>query len=119
MWLEHEVQPAALAAFGQRIQSMHAIGTFACRNIIGNPISRAFRSQHARANAVDIASFTLQDGSVISVLKNWTADGAAAQFLHKVHLQSCGYFRVALSPNFNSAHQDHLHLDRGLLRSCR
>ena len=119
MWVEHGVQPAAVAAFGQRVQSMHALGTYACRNIIGNPVSRAFRSQHARANAVDIASFTLQDGTVISVLKNWNGDGAAAQFLHEVHLDSCRYFRVALSPNFNIAHQDHLHLDRGLLRSCR
>lgn len=119
MWVEHAVQPAAIAAFGQRIQTMHALGTYACRNIIGNPLSRAFRSQHARANAVDIASFTLQDGTVISVLKNWNGSTAAGQFLHKVHLDSCRYFRVALSPNFNTAHQDHLHFDRGLLRSCR
>ena len=119
MWVEHAVQPAAIAAFGQRIQAMHALGTYACRNIIGNPVSRAFRSQHARANAVDIASFTVQDGTVISVLKNWNGDGPAAQFLHKVHLDSCRYFRVSLSPDFNIAHQDHLHLDRGLLRSCR
>ena len=82
-------------------------------------MSRAFRSQHARANAVDIASFTVQDGTVISVLKNWNGDGPSAQFLHKVHRDSCRYFRVSLSPDFNIAHQDHLHLDRGLLRSCR
>ena len=119
MWVEHAVQAEAVASFGQRVQAMHALGTYACRNIIGNRLSRAFRSQHARANAVDIASFTLQDGTVISVLKNWNGDGPAAKFLHNVHLRSCRYFRVALSPNFNTAHQDHLHLDRGLLRSCR
>jgi hypothetical protein len=29
------------------------------------------------------------------------------------------YFRVAIGPNFNAAHWNHIHLDRGVFIGCR
>jgi hypothetical protein len=77
------------------------------------------RSQHAIANAVDIAGFVLADGRRIAVKGNWHADTAEGRFLRDVHRRACAYFRVVLGPDHNAAHHNHFHLDRGPLSRCR
>ncbi|HXF52931.1 MAG TPA: extensin family protein [Hyphomicrobiaceae bacterium] len=119
MWMTHDVQPLAQSMLGQRIVSVHQIGTYACRNIIGNPVWEGRRSEHATANAIDVAGFTLADGRYISIARHWFGPGPESQFLKAVHRRSCRYFRVSLGPDFNAAHNDHFHLDRGILWSCR
>jgi len=119
LWLEHSVQPLATELFGQRVTSLRHMGGYACRNIIGSKYWGSFRSQHALANAIDVAGFTLNNGRHISVLQDWSGDGAEAQFLRRVRDGACAYFRVVLSPDFNKAHRDHLHFDRGFLWTCK
>ncbi len=119
LWLEYEVQPLALEMFGARVESLTDMGTYSCRNIVGSVFWKDWRSQHAIANAYDIGGFTLTGGRSISVLRNWKAPDLEARFLHEVHRRACGYFRVALSPDFNASHKDHFHLDRGPLWTCR
>jgi hypothetical protein len=119
LWIEHEVQPAAVARFGKRVSSIEDMGTYDCRNIVGNTFFAHRRSQHATANAIDIAGFTLEDGRRISVLKDWKGKGAEAQFLRDIHASACHYFRVALGPEYNESHKNHFHLDRGLGWICR
>jgi hypothetical protein len=119
LWLEHEVQPAAVEILGQKVASLDTWGSYACRNIVGNRLLRRLRSQHAIANAVDIGGFILADGRRIRVRSHWSGEGAEARFLRKVHARACPYFRVALGPDFNAAHRDHFHLDRGPFSHCR
>lgn len=119
LWIEHEVQPAAQKHLGQHVKSLQSFGTYACRNIVGNRALINVKSQHATANAIDITGFTLADGSQITIAKNWTASTASAAFLHDIHDRSCRYFRASLSPDFNAAHHDHFHLDRGPLWRCK
>jgi hypothetical protein len=119
LWIQHDVQAAAQKHFGTKVTALTNFGTYSCRNIIGNTSWRAVRSQHATANAIDISSFTLADGRQISVLKNWSAPAAESAFLHEVHAKACRFFRASLSPNFNAAHKDHFHFDRGPLWTCR
>jgi len=119
LWLAHEVQPLAMAQFGQRVVGVTSMGTYSCRNIVGNAYRPDRRSEHATANAVDIGGFTLGDGRHISVRRHWRQSGAESESLKKAHARACRYFRVALSPEFNAAHHDHLHLDRGRLWTCR
>ena len=119
MWLEHVVQPAALDILGARVSSVHHMGTYACRNIMGSKRLSSFRSQHASANAIDVSAFELANGRSVSVLKFWRTPGAESSFLHRIHDGACGYFRVALGPDFNEAHRDHFHLDRGAFKSCK
>ncbi len=119
LWVERELQPAALAAFDKRVTGIGDMGTYDCRNIVGNRIWKDVRSQHASANAVDVSSFTLEDGREISVLRNWKGNGPEAKFLHQVHRAACRYFRVTLGPDFNPAHANHFHFDRGLLWTCK
>jgi hypothetical protein len=53
------------------------------------------------------------------VLRNWKGDTPEARFLHDIHERACRYFRVAIGPDFNAAHANHFHFDRGALTSCR
>ena len=51
-------------------------------------------------------------------------DPAERRFLRRVRDGACGLFATVLSPDYNAAHRDHLHLDQadrgmGGWRSCR
>jgi hypothetical protein len=119
LWVEYEVQPLAREMFGQEVTSLGDFGTYDCRNIVGNPFWKDMRSQHAFANAIDISGFNFADGRRITVLKDWKGKGREAEFLHEAKRRSCRYFRVSLGPDFNAAHSNHFHLDRGMLWTCR
>lgn len=119
LWMAHEVQPLAQSMLGQRVASVQHMGTYSCRNIVGNPFWKNVRSEHATANAIDISGFTLENGDRISILGDWRGEDQKASFLRAVHERACRYFRVALGPEFNRAHKDHFHFDRGFLSTCR
>jgi hypothetical protein len=119
LWLAHEVQPLAERHFGRRIVRIASLGTYSCRNIAGNLARAGARSEHASANAIDIAGFILADGRQVSVARHWDRGGSEQRFLRDAHRRACRYFRGALSPDFNAAHRDHFHLDRGDIATCR
>ena len=119
LWMTHEVQPLALSFLGKRVVAVQQMGTYSCRNIIGNPFWKYKRSEHATANAIDIGSFTLEDGRRVSVLNHWSGSGNEALFLKAVHQRACRYFRVAIGPDFNVSHKNHFHFDRGILSRCK
>jgi hypothetical protein len=118
LWLEHDVQPLATKVLGERVASVQSLGSYACRNIRGSSIWRNVRSQHAYANAIDIGGFVLKSGRTVSVRRHWKSQGSEARFLRAVHQRACSYFRVVLGPDYNAAHHDHFHLDRGPLSRC-
>ena len=113
----HSLQPAAQAVFGQAVTRVDHLGSFACRNMYGRAEGRL--SQHASANALDIAGFRLADGRSISVLKDWPGQGDSARFLRLVRDGACDDFNVVLSPDYNAAHRNHFHLDMGRWWVCR
>ena len=91
------------------------MGTYRCRNIEG----KSRPSEHASANAIDISGFTLKDGRKISVLHHWRDNGPEAKFLRGARVAACRYFRATLGPNYNTAHADHFHFDRGVFWACK
>jgi hypothetical protein len=113
----HTLQPAAQAVFGQRVTQIDHLGSFACRNVYNRSEGRL--SQHASANALDIAGFRLADGRRISVLKDWKDEGDNARFLRLVRDGACKQFNTVLGPDYNAAHQNHFHVDMGRWRVCR
>ena len=122
LWEWHVVQPAALEHFGQRVATIDHLGSYNCRRLYGREQGRW--SEHATADAVDIAGFRLEDGTQISVLRDWEDDGPKSAFLDEVRDGACDLFATVLSPDYNAAHRDHLHLDqaaRGEMgwRACR
>lgn len=113
-WLQHGVQPAAQALYNMRVSRIEHLGTASCRRI-GNG-STGNWSEHATGNAIDIAAFILADGRRVSIRQDWTAKGESgvtdAAFLHRVRDAACASFSTVLSPDYNAAHADHLHLDQ-------
>jgi hypothetical protein len=122
LWEWNGVQPAALRHFGTRVAAIDTFGSYSCRRIYGRRTGQW--SEHARANAVDIAAFTLQDGRRVTVLRDWRDHGSKGRFLREVRDGACRIFSTTLSPDYNEAHRDHLHFDearRGAMgwRACR
>lgn len=116
-WTRHVVQPAARAELGEPIAAVEHYGTFACRNLYGR--ATGMKSQHAFANALDVAAFRTASGRRITVLRDFDDPGAKGRFLRRVRDGACPWFSAVLSPDYNDAHRDHLHLDRGRFRACR
>lgn len=116
-WERHVLAPAAREHFGAEVSRVRHFGTYSCRNI--NNASSGRRSQHATANAVDVAGFVLDDGTEISVQKHWNDPSAKGTFLRRVHKRACKLFDTVLGPDFNALHHDHFHFDMGGFASCR
>jgi hypothetical protein len=117
LWERHVLQPTAAAYFGSRVSRIEHFGSYSCRNVYGRP--QATRSRHATAEAFDIAGFQLENGGRIRVLADWNANDRNAQFLKEVRTGACRFFDAVLSPDYNAAHRDHFHLDRGPYKTCR
>jgi len=113
----HALQPAAQAVFGEKVVQLDHLGSFACRNVYNRSEGRL--SQHASANALDIAGFRLADGRRISVLKDWKDDGDNGRFLRLVRDGACKQFNTVLGPDYNAAHRNHFHVDMGRWQVCR
>ena len=108
VWLRRVVQPAAADLLGSRVTAVEHFGSYACRRIGGG--AESGWSEHAFANAIDIAGFRLADGRRITVARDWRS-GVKGDFLHQVRDGGCRLFATTLSPDYNQAHHDHLHFD--------
>ncbi|MDX5445549.1 MAG: extensin family protein [Zoogloeaceae bacterium] len=117
LWEQHVLQPEARRVLGASVQRLEHYGSYACRNVYGREDGRL--SQHATANALDLAGFVLADGRRITVARHWPGNGAEADFLQAIHRGACRFFNGVMGPEYNLAHADHLHLDRGPYRVCR
>lgn len=113
----HTLAPAAQAMLGAPVVQVDHLGSYACRNIYNRADGR--RSQHATANALDIAGFRLGDGRRVSVLADWARQDQVGSFLRQVHDGACDSFNVVLGPAYNAAHRNHFHLDMGGWAVCR
>lgn len=89
---------------------------------------RKAKSQHAHGLAADVVEFVLRDGRTLNVERDWHGVrgeppcGPEARVLEStdeaVRLRNLvcavaarGLFHHILTPNYNAAHRDHLHLD--------
>jgi hypothetical protein len=110
-WFEQSVQPLAQKHFGEKVKQIRNVSSYVCRNRYGDTKTRI--SEHAYANALDIAWFELQSGEKITVLDDWAnPEGNKSAFLHELHSSACELFGTVLGPDANAAHKDHFHLDK-------
>jgi hypothetical protein len=112
-----EIDAIAKERYGQGLAKIHHIGTYSCRRQNGNNSGKW--SEHAFANAWDVSGFELEDGHLVTVLKNWDTVDQDAAFLRDIRDAACKVFRVTLSPDYNAAHRDHFHVDMGPASTCR
>ena len=133
-WIER-IQPEAEDLLGSPVVQLRA-SSYACRNVYNRANSRL--SQHALANALDLAGFVLASGERITVMGDWKdktarsgADGRSpillanasvsfqslltsqlkSEFVQAAHENACRVFGTVLGPRANKAHRDHFHLD--------
>ena len=119
-WVRGAVAPAAYQMLGSELASVSSFGSYACRNVIGSAQNAGKRSGHAIANAIDIGGFVLKDGRRITILNDWrSTDPATQQFLRTIHASACKRFGTVLSPDYNAAHANHLHLEDDHAAFCR
>lgn len=115
-WARFGVDRAARQILGSPLMRIETMGSYACRNVAGTDR----RSAHARAEAIDVSGFVLEDGRRITLSGDWN-DGTAAEreFLRVVHRSACKRFGTVLGPQYNAAHRDHFHLEGTGPRFCR
>jgi hypothetical protein len=125
----------ALHALGDILRDLNVeearhLGTYNCREIAGTNCSL---SMHGLGLAIDIGSFKLRDGTVISVVNDWepqnsipieplrtnpcrfdyAATTMKGQWLYELSYRMCDarIWSIILTPNYNSAHDNHFHVD--------
>ncbi|MBN34775.1 MAG: extensin [Rhodospirillaceae bacterium] len=116
-WYEAEVDRLAAVDFDLGLAEIEHFGSYACRNI--NCGMSGHRSQHATANALDIAAFVLGDGRRIAIIEHWEHQSEESRSLASAHDAACGMFNTVLGPDYNVLHADHIHIDTGRIRTCR
>lgn len=99
------IQTLAKAAYGKGVKSVGQASAYVCRPRNGT----VKLSEHAFGNALDIASITLDDGTVLSVGDE--KDTKAASVLAEIRKAACGPFKTVLGPGSDADHATHLHLD--------
>jgi len=119
-WARNGVAPAAREILGSDLVRIETFGTYACRNTVGTPAAYTRLSGHAGANAVDVSAFVLADGRRVTVAEGWrSADPATRDFLDIIRRSACRRFGTVLSPDYNAAHYNHLHLEDDRAGFCR
>jgi len=115
-WYQRQLEPIARQHMGSDLVRIDQIGVFACRNVNSEAVGS--RSQHATANAIDVASFQFADGRRVSILSDYGKPTDAGRFLDAARDQACALFDVVLGPRYNRLHADHFHFDMGNWRHC-
>jgi hypothetical protein len=108
-WVRGVVEPEAMRHYRMPVVEMKVASSYACRprnNQRGGKLS-----EHGHANAIDISSFTLADGRVVTVKDGWRGDQRDASFLRALHAGACREFTTILGPNSDRFHHDHFHFD--------
>jgi hypothetical protein len=115
-WYQGRLQEIAQRDMKSRLVRIDHVGIFACRNVRDGG---GGRSQHATANAIDIASFRFADGREVSVSHDYGKATDRGRFLKSAHDAACGIFNGVLGPDYNRLHASHFHLDMGPYWICR
>ncbi|TCL74711.1 extensin family protein [Rhizobium sp. BK251] len=121
-WLRESVIPAASVALKDKgdIVAVNQASSYICR--LRNGAEAGKISEHARGNAIDIASFTLKKGKQVAVEPRREDSTLTGAFQRAVSASACLYFTTVLDPESDAAHENHFHLDvidrKGGYRYC-
>ncbi|WP_240782434.1 extensin family protein [Roseococcus sp. SYP-B2431] len=107
LYERHALVPAGVAGVTH-------LGAQACRNV--NRARHGRLSEHATANALDVAGFRMRDGRELRLARHWESENTLLRGLRD---GACRWFGTVLGPEYNAAHSDHFHLDMGSARICR
>jgi hypothetical protein len=118
-------QEVARKVLGEKARITHVemLGAYNCRRLRDRP---EFQSQHSFGNALDIEAFRIRGFGRVSLEDHWwnhkTAwSRKASRFLYVLvtELRRQNVFTNVLTPNFDQAHENHLHLDKAPHKDVR
>jgi hypothetical protein len=121
-WMKGNVIPAASVALPEsgRIITVNQASAYICR--LRNGADTGKISEHARGNAIDIASFGFEKGEPVAVRSRREDSTLTGAFQRTVSAAGCLYFTTVLDPESDAAHETHFHLDvierKGGFRYC-
>src|SRR3546814_16975872 len=107
MWEREVVQPAAQLYFKTKVTDIEHYGSYNCRRIYGR--SEAAWSEHATADALDVAGFRFANGMRIKVRLDWKNDSTAAACLHNIRDGACSTVYTPQAPDNNADTDDNPH----------
>jgi hypothetical protein len=114
-WVSTSVQPAAQLNLKKKLIVINNASAYACRRRNNSATGKI--SEHAKANAFDIATLGFSDGSETSIKGDWSGlkqlIGASSQgaFLRRIRRDACIRFTTVLGPGSDRYHGDHFHVD--------
>lgn len=117
-WVEGTVKPT-FAGKGGGADGLRVAASYACRT--RNHRAGARLSEHSFGNAIDISGVLLRDGTLLTVLDDWSGSEYSSE-MHELHSKACGPFGTVLGPRSDGYHADHFHFDVADYRSgpyCR
>ncbi len=96
------------------VVAMRHMGTYNCRVISGT----STLSEHSFGSAIDIAGFDFDNGALYTLTDDWEHDTTSPQTPGGIFLYEAAhrwfdnlYWNIILTPNYNTAHDDHFHVD--------
>ena len=103
-WLRDEAAPR-VEKLGAPLRTVETYDDFECRG--RNRVAGAKLSEHGKANALDIRSFTLADGRTVRP----TDPAASRDFREEMRTTACARFMTVLGPGSDGYHEEHIHVD--------
>ena len=103
-WIRDDVAPT-LDALGMSLRGVETLESFGCRSF--NGINGAKLSEHGHANALDVRSLKIANGTVIE-LTNATVTKPLREQLRQT---ACARFSTVLGNGADAYHENHVHID--------
>ena len=105
-WIREELAPAVAAKLGSPLRAVENVRFFLLPRT--QPRRSAPKlSEHGKANALDIRSFKLVDGTSAQP----TDPNISKDFRDDMRKGACERFKTVLGPGSDGYHEDHIHLD--------
>jgi hypothetical protein len=102
-WVREDVAPAV-----RHLGSLKSVDNYASYECRGrNRVMGAKLSEHGRANALDMRSFKLANGTVVEL----TNVHVAKDLRDGLKRGTCARFTTVLGPGSDGYHEDHVHVD--------
>jgi hypothetical protein len=104
-WIRDELAPAVAEKLGASLRAVENFDSFSCRG--RNRQAGALISEHGKANALDIRSFKLVNGTAAQP----TDPNIPKDFRDGMRKTACTRFKTVLGPGSDRFHEDHIHVD--------
>jgi hypothetical protein len=115
-WVREDVT-VAVRSLKATLRSIDNFDSYECRG--RNRVSGAKLSEHGKANALDIRSLVLSNGTRLEL----TDPQVSKEFRETLRKSTCARFSTVLGPGSDGYHENHVHVDlaerRGGYRMCQ